>query len=216
MWKDELKSVKASLGLSGRTVPYCVDIILEATGRELFQMPVPYRTSVSKPATPYGPGKEWRFLRNEHTGRHQFLGFVNAKSSSSLRYFDAESGLQMGDTRYGRKSPYQVAFARELRAAAQVRSPKAASNSQIAQDHLLKLRAQVGLTEVKAKVASVATQASILAGVDSIVDRALGVSNTGGTAPHYRHLTAYRAVAKAPAIEGAALEVAQKPRCAWP
>jgi hypothetical protein len=210
VWEEALKSVKASLGFGGRTIPYCADVILEATGRELFQMPVRSSTSRSStssgfPVNTYGPGKEWRFLRNDRTGRHQFLAFANARGSSSLRYFDAESGLQMGDTRYGRKNPYQMTFARELEIADLVMGPRTVSNSQIAPNDLVTMRAQVGLTEVTSKTISMMIQPSILAGVDAIVDRALGVSNIGGTAPHYRHLTAYRAVVNGPLIDGKTL-----------
>jgi hypothetical protein len=205
VWEEELKSVKASLGLGGRTIPYCTDIILEAAGRELFQMPALHHSSNAKSVISYGPGKEWRFLRNDHTGRHQFLAFVNAKGSSSLRYFDTESGLQIGETRFGRKSPYQVAFARELGTADLVRGPRIVSNSQIGSEELFQLRAQAGLTEVTGKAITVIGQQGILAGVGEIVDRALGVSDIGGTTPHYRHLTAYRTVANGPAIEGTSL-----------
>jgi hypothetical protein len=204
VWKEELQAVKASLGLGGRPIPYCADVILEAAGRELFQFPARCHVSSVTPASAHGPGKEWRFLRNDHNGRHQFLGFANAKGSSSLRFFDAESGLQIGETRYGRKTPFQIAFARELEASDPVNGPKGVSSPQTAADDLGRLRTQVGLTELTSTVVSAGTKSSILAGVDATVDRALGVSDIGSTAPHYRHLTAYRTLANRPAIEGAA------------
>jgi hypothetical protein len=204
VWKEALTSVKASLGLAGRPIPYCADVILEAAGRELFQVTPRLCTSSAVTMDAYGPGNEWRFLKNDRTHRHQFLAFLNARGSSSLRYFDAESGLQMGDVRRGHKSPYQRAFALELKTAIPVVGPRTVSNEQIAPDDLAKLRAQVGLTEGASKT-TVVTRASILAGVDAIVDRALGVLNIGLTVPHYRHLAAYRVVASSPTINGTGL-----------
>lgn len=81
VWKEELRCVKALLGLGERTIPYCADVILDAAGRELFQGPARSRPAHRIPVSAHGPGKEWRFLRNDRTGRHQFLAFVNARES---------------------------------------------------------------------------------------------------------------------------------------
>jgi hypothetical protein len=46
---------------------------------------------------------------------------------------------------------------------------------------------------------------SILEGVDELVDQTLGITHVGQTAPHYRHLSAYRAVSSGPRIDGGRL-----------
>ena len=107
LWQDALQSVKASLGLAPGPIPFCADIILEAAGRELFQTPP---LAIAAPAVFAGiatANKEWRFLRSERLGRQQFLAFANARGSSSLRFFDAESGALMGEPRYGKGRTFQ-------------------------------------------------------------------------------------------------------------
>jgi len=216
MWKEELKRVKGMLGFDHETIPFCADVILDAAGRELFQIPaLPLKSR--DVINVYGPGKEWRFLRNDRTGRHHFLAFVNARGSCSLRYFDVDSGLQMGDTRYGRGNSYQVAFASKLEASTPVIGPGVVSNKQIGADELDALRAQVDVPTPPTIRPSV-RPASILDGVDAIVDRTLGVMNIGATAPHYRHITAYRAVANGAMIDGVTLiqEMFRRIESNWP
>ena len=193
-WEQALESAKAALGLGGLSIPFYADVILEALDRELFQ--VGATTGGSAPnQVSYAPRKEWRFLRNDRTGRHQFLGFVNARGSSSLRFFDADSGLLLGEPRYGRKQPYENAFVSELSASTPLAGPPVVSNVQIALDQLGTMRSQAGLNPTQRDPSPTASRSSILAGVDAIVDQALGICQIGRTSPHYRHLTAYRALA---------------------
>src|SRR5262249_24975442 len=111
VWQEALKSAKAALGLTGQ-IPFYADLILEGVGRELFQLFAMTRVPATNQSA-FGPGKEWRFLRNDRTGKHQFLAFVNARGSSSLRYFDSDSGMMLGDPRRASKRQYQSAFALE-------------------------------------------------------------------------------------------------------
>lgn len=155
----------------------------------------------------HGPGKEWRFLRNDRTSRHQFLAFANAPGSSSLRYFDADSGALLGDPRYGRRQDYQDAFATEVAATVRVNGPRGVSIDQIPAAELDAMRSEAGLGPAAAVARSTSNRfcSSILAGVDEIVDQALGVTGIGSTVPHYRHLQAYRKVAAGPPVDGPAL-----------
>lgn len=205
IWHDALQSAKASLGLAQGSIPYCADIILEAAGRELFQ--TPSHMSVAKVALAGGTSakKEWRFLRSEHLGRHQFLVFANARGSSSLRFFDAESSVQMGDPRYGKGRTFQEAFARELAASEPVCGPSAVSVPSIPGERLVAMREQVGLTGMIQNASALRSRPSILAGVDEFVDETLGISQIGQTSPRYRHLRAYRAVVSGACIDGSRL-----------
>jgi hypothetical protein len=204
VWQDALQSAKASLGLSQGSIPFCADIILEAAGRELFQTPP---VSVAKVALAGGTSvnKEWRFLRSEHLGHHQFLAFANARGSSSLRFFDAESGALMGDPRYGKGRTFQEAFARELAASEPVSGPSAVSIPAIPGERLLAMREQAGLGGTIQDAPALRSRPGILAGVDEFVDKTLGVAQIGQTSPHYRHVRAYRAVVSGPRIDGSRL-----------
>jgi hypothetical protein len=201
IWRDALKAVKVALCLP-ETVPFCADIILEAAGRELFQTHAPVFAAGVICSGAGSANKAWRFLRSERLGRHQFLAFANARGSSSLRLFDAESGVLMGDPRYGTGRTYQEVFAREMAASEPVDGPGAVSFSAIPWESLRAMREQVGLNGMADSVPATRFRSSILAGVDDLVDEALGVSQIGQTAPHYRHLRAYRAVAAGPRIDG--------------
>jgi hypothetical protein len=86
-----------------------------------------------------------------------------------------------------------------------VTGPRAASIDRIPPAELANLRTQVNLGPVFGPVPQIPRRSSILAGVDAIVDEALGVENVGRTAPHYRHLKAYRAVASGRLLNGPAL-----------
>jgi hypothetical protein len=201
IWQESLKSVKVALNLP-EPVPFCADIVLEGVGRELFQSPATVSAAKATFEGARSANKDWRFLRSERLGRHQFLAFVNARGSSSIRFFDAESGVLLGDPRYGRGRTYQEVFAREMAASEPVNGPGAVSFATIPPESLRAMREQVGLTGSVDSAPATRSRSSILAGVDNLVDEALGVSKIGQTAPHYRHLRAYRAVAAGPRIDG--------------
>src|SRR5262249_47617005 len=63
VWHEALKSAKAALGLTGQ-IPFYADLILEGVGKELFQL-APITRVLMASQTVRGPGKEWRFLRND-------------------------------------------------------------------------------------------------------------------------------------------------------
>jgi hypothetical protein len=203
VWDAALAEARISLGITGSSCPFSVDILLNAADSELFEVAA---KTCSQSITVVAPGsrKEWRFLRNEFTGRHLFLAFLNRGGSSSLRYFDCESGFPFGEVRYGRGRTYQDAFANELLATVSVSGPRAVSIDRIPPTELAQMRAHVGFPALD-KLPQIPRRASILAGVDEIVDKSLGVANVGTTAPYYRHLKAYRTVVSNRGIDGAAL-----------
>jgi hypothetical protein len=207
VWQDALLSVKVSLGLAPGPIPFCADIILEAAGRELFQTAPPALATKVAFAGIATANKEWRFLRSERLGCHQFLAFANARGSSSLRFFDAESGVLMEDPRYGKGRTFQEVFARELTASEPVSGPSAVSFTAIPQEQLRAMREQAGLNGAIQGTGALRSKPGILTGVDELVDQALGISQIGQTSPHYRHLRAYRAVAAGPRIDGGRLLV---------
>jgi hypothetical protein len=93
----------------------------------------------------------------------------------------------------------------ELAATVPVSGPRAISIDRIPSAELNRMRAQVGLGAAPEHCPPAYKRASIVAGVDEIVDEALGVTEIGRTAPHYRHLTAYRTVASGRAVDGSEL-----------
>jgi len=205
VWRDAVSEAHKSLGLSD-SIPFCADILVEAAGRDLFQTaPSAGKNSrVVRASAEPERNKEWRFLRDERLNRHQFLGFANARGSSSLRYFDAATGVRLGDPRYGRRRNYQEAFAREVSNTRRVDGPSGVDLAQIPYASLESMRAQAGLGALSQAPEAGQPKPSLLAGVDAIVDRHLRIEDIGQP-PHYRHLKAYRRVTSNWQFDGASM-----------
>ncbi len=199
VWRDALEYPMKALGLVHREIPFCKSVFLRAVE----QGPVnPRHSDAKRPAgqPSRGAGKEWRFLRNDRTGRHQFLGFANARGSCSLRCFDAQSGHRLGEPRYGRGRDYQDAFASELNAGIPVDGPACVSVECLPAAILKRMRLDVGLDGAIEE--AVMDTGSLLSGVDAFLDEILGVQHIGATSPHYKHRGSYQYLARSGGVDG--------------
>jgi hypothetical protein len=203
VWHDALSDAHKLLGMSD-SIPFYADILVEAAGRELFQTaPSPRVNSrIIRASVAPERNKDWRFRRDDRFGRHLFLAFANVHPSSSLRYFDASTGVRLGDPRFGRGRNYQDAFAREVSDTQRVDGPPGVDLAQIPYARLQSMRAQAGLDALSQAPEAGQPRPSLLAGLDAIVDRHLRIEDIGQP-PHYRHLTTYRRVANNWQFDGA-------------
>lgn len=191
VWRDSLEFPAKALGIGNVEVPFYRELFMPALDRRILH------SSTVPDATPVidfkETNKEWRFLSNEQTGRHQFLGLANARGSCSLRYFDADSGVRLAAPRYARGRNYQDVFANEVGTGVRVSGPAGVSIDFIPVDVLREMRREVGLNDdVTARAPN---RSSLLSGVDEFIDKCLGVEHIGTTAPHYKHRTSHNSVA---------------------
>jgi hypothetical protein len=210
-WTAGLDVARRSLGFPTDSIPYVADVFLPARGRELRERPPAegqfqprVKILVGQPTA--GVGREWRFLQDERTGKAQFLALADWRGSSSLRVFDALSGVLVGEPRRARGLPYRVAFASIISSSKPAVGPPAVDFQQIPTDDLASMQRHVGLDVTTSTHSEPPPRrSSILAGVDEFVDQILGVTDIGRTAPHYKHLTSHARVAGMKAIDGEAL-----------
>jgi hypothetical protein len=194
-WQVALQDARRSLGI-GQDIPYAADVFLNAFGEALppLQFTLPKVVPVSLRASK----REWRFLEDARNGTRHFYAFRNRKGSSSLRIFDAYTGVLIG-RRGARNRNYQEAFAHQLNASVAVTGPRVVDFQRSRSEELVAMQTQVGLDPLGAQ------QRGNPSGVDEFVDETLGITDIGIKAPHYQHLTSYRRIVDKPLINGGGL-----------
>ncbi|MDT8068502.1 MAG: hypothetical protein ROO76_10100 [Terriglobia bacterium] len=217
-WRIAINQTETSLGLTKRPL-HVATVFLKALGGELFDR-LPSAGTRQELPSDATEQHVWRFWSSQGGGLPQFWAFYDRNGSSSMRIFNAYTGLRLGQPRRARGQGFRIAYQYQLRASTQVEGPSTVDLTRIPNDDLRRMQEIVGI-HVDSATAPLDSPSSLLQGVDDFVDSHFGVAEIGRTSPHYKHLASYRRVAGYSNIDGHALLIgmfhlieANWPRCA--
>ncbi len=146
----------------------------------------------------------WGYCGDDSADGNQFIMFANWNKSSSIRRFDAETGLALG-REAGSHPDFREAFRSLYMKCAEVEPPynvnmEGRCRLALPDDIFQSLKSQIkGGKRTRAEIGEPkpAGSKSILAGVDAIIDHALGVTHIG-SAPHHIHKTSCALLSQTP------------------